>query len=558
MGTAIRFRVDGVDIEIEEGRVGLSLLEVLRDHLGKRSVKDGCAPQGQCGCCTVWVDGAPRVSCVTPLRRVAGREVTTFDGLGEAVRDRWVAAFVDAGASQCGFCTPGIIMRLAARDVAGDAHGGHAGGAVPARDMPGVDGGHAAAIKSALAAHLCRCTGWQTIVEAALAASGTASAPETASAPGGSSRDLLAATIRAGIEGGSPQVVSREAASGYGGFAEDTAPGGALVAVPDGSGSWVVAPTLWEARAEAGKVQGRRSTLPLRHPLEVPPGCWDLTLQTTFVEPAYLEPDASWCLPGGEPADPLANGGAFGAKRSSPVAEAARRLADRHGQAVRVVFAREDVVRMGPKRPPIAAGIRRDSTGVVRVARTPGSPGLEAWISALASVAPGLEVEEVECLGPPVSPDLRGAGWVEGAVLLAGLRAACGAPGEPGTGSAEVAAPSGARASARIAPDGQVAVRVCAGEMLDEVTLRSYCLGAAHQALGWVRTEGLAVDRDGHVQDLTIRSFGVLPARVMPRVEVEIADTDGVASNGSDAVFAAVAAAAWIAEGLPTAWPMER
>ena len=54
---------------------GSTLLEVLREHLGLRSLKDGCSPQGQCGCCTVWVDGSPRVACVTPVRRLEGREV---------------------------------------------------------------------------------------------------------------------------------------------------------------------------------------------------------------------------------------------------------------------------------------------------------------------------------------------------------------------------------------------------------------------------------------------------------------------------------------------------
>ena len=62
-------------------RAGVSLLDALREDLGARSVKDGCSPQGQCGCCTVLVDGAPRVACVTPVRRVAGRSVTTAAGL---------------------------------------------------------------------------------------------------------------------------------------------------------------------------------------------------------------------------------------------------------------------------------------------------------------------------------------------------------------------------------------------------------------------------------------------------------------------------------------------
>ncbi|HEY3810594.1 MAG TPA: hypothetical protein VGL49_04095, partial [Acidimicrobiales bacterium] len=67
-----------------------TLLDALRQDLGCGAVKDGCSPQGQCGCCTVLIDGAPRVACVTPLRRVAGRSVTTVDGLEEGVAARLV------------------------------------------------------------------------------------------------------------------------------------------------------------------------------------------------------------------------------------------------------------------------------------------------------------------------------------------------------------------------------------------------------------------------------------------------------------------------------------
>src|SRR5204862_394771 len=158
---------------------------------GVRSAKDGCSPQGQCGCCTVLVDGAPRVACVTPVRRIADRAVVTVEGLPDA--GRWADAFCAAGASQCGFCTPGIIVRLAA---------------------------------------------------------------------------------------------------------------------------------------------GR--------------------------------------APGGTPASPLANGGAFGGKVASPAPAVARRLADEHGRPVRVLLSREDVVRLGPKRPPIAAGVAADGTGVLLAVRTPG------------------------------------------------------------------------------------------------------------------------------------------------------------------------------------------
>ena len=97
----------------------------------------------------------------------------------------------------------------------------------------------------------------------------------------------------------------------------------------------------------------------------------------------------------------------------------ARRLADEHGRAVRVVMAREDVVRMGPKRPPMAAGIQTDGSGILRVATTVGSGPLDDWVRAVASVAPGLVVEEVLVPGPPVGGAIRGAGWAEATVLLA-------------------------------------------------------------------------------------------------------------------------------------------
>ncbi|MGH9153604.1 MAG: (2Fe-2S)-binding protein, partial [Acidimicrobiales bacterium] len=113
----IRFRVDGRDVSVADD--GASLLEVLRDRLGARSPKDGCAPQGQCGCCTVLVDGQPRVACVTPARRVGGRTVTTLDGFPDDERRAWAEAFTAAGASQCGFCTPGIVVRLAALAASG-------------------------------------------------------------------------------------------------------------------------------------------------------------------------------------------------------------------------------------------------------------------------------------------------------------------------------------------------------------------------------------------------------------------------------------------------------
>jgi aerobic-type carbon monoxide dehydrogenase small subunit (CoxS/CutS family) len=531
----VHFIVDGHEVEVADD--GITLLEALRDRLGKRTPKDGCSPQGQCGCCTVWVDGAARVACVTPVRRVAGRRVTTLDGLDEAVRDRWAQAFTATGASQCGFCTPGIIMRLAALGQRKSV----------------VD---ETAVRTALLAHLCRCTGWCSVLEAARRVYDTTD-DDTAAAPPGPPRDLEAAARRAELEGGTAQAVGPHVALGGGGFADDGAPADALVAVPDGAGGWVVAETLHEARINAGKVQGRNSTVAVGHPLEVPPGDWALSLRTTFTEPAYLEPDASWCEPGGVAASSLANGGAFGGKLVPLVADVARRLADEHGRCVRAVMAREDVVRMGPKRPPIAAGVRPDGSGVLRVATTVGSDTLDDWVMAVASVAPGLVIEEVVVAGPPVSSELRGAGWVEATVLLAALEAGRGGAVGPGH-SVTVTSPAGARATAVVESDGAVTVTVAAGAVLDEVVLRSYVVGAAHQALGWVRSEGVAVDASGTVLDLTIRSFGILTARDMPRVEVVVEDDSGPAVRGADAVLAAVATAAWLAAGLPPEWPVQR
>jgi len=519
--------VDGVAVSVPDP--GISLLAALRGPLGNRAPKTGCNPQGQCGCCTVLVDGAARVACVSPLKRMAGRSITTVDGLDPEVRAAWAEALLATGGSQCGACTPGIVERL------------------EGLRRKGVGPDDTAAVHTALAAHLCRCTGWQTIVEAWRIVATDTVADAAARNAG---RDLEAAARRASIEGRSVQRVSTEVVLGRAGFAEDTAPRDALVAVPDGTGGWAFGPTLPAARAAAGKVQGRHGTAAVTPPLSSPDGDWALTLRTSWVEPAYLETDASWCEPGGEPATPLANGGAFGGKVDSIVGDTARRLADEHGRVVRVVLSREDVVRTGPKRPPIAAGVRADGTGVVRVVRTPGIA------EAIGRVAPALVVEEFDVPGPPTSTSIRAAGTAEAHVLLAALAARrAHVDGTPFPRAATVTTGEGATATVAFDDDGVVRVDLSCGAVLDEVVLRSYVIGAVHMALGWVTSEGIAVGADGTVHDLTIRSFGVLRAADMPPVEVVLHDGDGEPVNGSDAVFAATAAAAWSAQGWPPDWP---
>ena len=146
--TAVRlaFRLNGSPVDVRADHP--HLLAALREELDITSPKDGCSPTGQCGCCTVLVDGKARVACQLPLEKVDGREVTTLEGLDGAERDRYATAFTATGALQCGFCTPGIIMRTKAL-----------------LDRKGADLTRADAAGH-LGAHLCRCTGYLKILDA--------------------------------------------------------------------------------------------------------------------------------------------------------------------------------------------------------------------------------------------------------------------------------------------------------------------------------------------------------------------------------------------------------
>jgi selenium-dependent xanthine dehydrogenase len=149
----MEFTLNGAPMSVEVPE-GASLLELLRESCGLTSVKDGCAPEGSCGACTVIVEGKAVVSCAQPASRAGGRSVITQEGLGPDQRELWANAFVAAGASQCGFCSPGILMKAEA--LLGKTPD-------PSRDE----------IARALAGNLCRCTGYVKIVDAVrLAAAG--------------------------------------------------------------------------------------------------------------------------------------------------------------------------------------------------------------------------------------------------------------------------------------------------------------------------------------------------------------------------------------------------
>jgi carbon-monoxide dehydrogenase small subunit len=144
----LNITVNGIPrtVPLEEGRVMLS--SVLRESLGLTGTKVGCGT-GQCGSCTVVMDGKAVTSCTVPAEKAEGTNVLTIEALSEGgVLHPIQQAFVEAGAIQCGFCTPGLVMRLYALFTENPDAGDEA-------------------ITSALDKHLCRCTGYETIVAAA-------------------------------------------------------------------------------------------------------------------------------------------------------------------------------------------------------------------------------------------------------------------------------------------------------------------------------------------------------------------------------------------------------
>ena len=124
------------------------LLSALRDELGVTSPKDGCSPTGQCGCCTVLIDGKARVACQISMDKVEGTAITTVEGLDPVERDRYASAFAASGALQCGFCTPGIVMRTKSLI---DKKGSSLTREEASRHLGG---------------NLCRCTGYTKILDA--------------------------------------------------------------------------------------------------------------------------------------------------------------------------------------------------------------------------------------------------------------------------------------------------------------------------------------------------------------------------------------------------------
>jgi len=142
----IRFQVNGIDKDVEAPAMR-RLLDVLREELRLTGTKEGCG-EGECGACSVIVDGEVINSCLVPVCQVQGSAIITVEGLARDGRlDPLQQAFLECGGAQCGICTPGML--IAARALLDE-------NAQPTRDE----------IKEAIAGNLCRCTGYTKIVEA--------------------------------------------------------------------------------------------------------------------------------------------------------------------------------------------------------------------------------------------------------------------------------------------------------------------------------------------------------------------------------------------------------
>ncbi|MEV0229031.1 (2Fe-2S)-binding protein [Nonomuraea sp. NPDC050786] len=154
----VTFTVNGREESAENVWEGESLLYVLRERMGLPGSKNACE-QGECGSCTVYLDGVPVCSCLVAAGQAEGRQVRTVEGLAEGDRlDPVQEAFVECGAVQCGFCTPGLVVQ--AHDL------------IERVGLPSD-----AEIREALAGNLCRCTGYEKIIDAVrLAASRKAAA----------------------------------------------------------------------------------------------------------------------------------------------------------------------------------------------------------------------------------------------------------------------------------------------------------------------------------------------------------------------------------------------
>ena len=443
-----------------------SALAVISEQLGVMGIRAGCAPQGLCGCCTVLVDGKPRLTCTLPIKALAGKAVTTLASVPEEKIARLTAAFATAHAAQCGYCTPAILLSASTLFDLSEP---------PTEDL----------IERTLALHTCRCTGYSAIKEAISAAVAPNALPLAPCASPSAEvilglRPFVADLVRPGLRHGA--VVFAGAATGVIRevivTAAEAMPGEVRVVVLKRTGevehageivAAIAANSRDEARAAAAAVRVEIDSAPLRTPtpwaravrreghaepaLEAAAHRASLTLRFAPTDAVPLEPEAALAVPdntggvtvysAGHDARGLSDalssslgarvrvvllpsGGSYGAKAVASVEGAAAALALAGGQPVRLALTHADGTSVRARRPAgrIDAELAVDAHGTLVAAKINvqfegGCTAhdterlLEQATNALVYDVPNVEIiaEAATTSGSPTGP-LRGAGAV--------------------------------------------------------------------------------------------------------------------------------------------------
>lgn len=465
------FQLNAKEVTVSIDDPKTSSLEVLREVLGIHTCKAGCSPQGLCGCCTALIDGKPRLTCTLPVKSLAGKAITTMDGLPEHDKEVLAESFVRAGGTQCGYCTPGIVL---------NTWSVLQGQASPTRED----------LTRALNAHLCRCTGYTAIYAAMERAAAVLRGEEDPlpprprpegtdvalgdrpyvddlERPGMLYGGLVLAPVGAGkvdavdveaaraVPGVRAVLVRREAGAtlAHPGEIAVTIAAESPAALREAQKAVVIQATAAGGAPEAVVVaKVRRVDGDVDAALAKAKHTASGTYSVAATDPLYLEPEAALAVPvegglhvysaghdaTGEAAALSAalgvavrvflvpSGGSYGGKELVEVSRAAAELALSTGQPVRFAAGMEAGMRLHPRRPPavVQASAGLDAKGRLVALRVDCEiDGGAAPLSADALVAqaaaaipydvPNLEVNvRVVRTGSPVAGPVRGGGGV--------------------------------------------------------------------------------------------------------------------------------------------------
>lgn len=410
MADPLTFVLDGAPVSVSVDPK-TSTLDVLRESLGVFAIKAGCSPQGLCGCCLVLVDGKPRLTCTLPVKSVVGKSITTLAGLSDDERARLADAFVETGASQCGYCTPGIVL---------STHALLEANAAPTAEE----------VVRALNLHTCRCTGYTAIlagVDRAAALRRGDAPPATRSRPEGTElvlgeRPFVDDLVRPGMLHAVPvfppragTVTKLELPDGVvrvlRGVGETVAHAGdavALVAAGSAAEARALARAAVVEVAAADRIDFERSTEVVAEATSSVTGAptgivhrVEDTVSLTTTDPVFLEPEAALAVPGADglvvysaTQDPggvaaaigarvvaLPSGGSYGGKAGVTVEGYAAGLARQTGRPVRVSVDLEEGMRLHPKRPAARARVSLAATATGRLV----SARVRVWLDGGAA-----------------------------------------------------------------------------------------------------------------------------------------------------------------------------